>query len=118
MIDTDARHTPNGIAHFDIAGPQVAALGSFYSDVFGWSVSPRGPGYAAVVTPEGSPDGALVEAQESGLTLGVVVADIAETLARAVAGGGSVAMPITDNGWVVKAQVLDPAGNRLTLIAA
>ena len=25
-------------------------------------------------------------------------------------------MPPTDNGWVVKAQVRDPAGNTLTLI--
>ena len=30
--------------------------------------------------------------------------------------GGEVVMPPTDNGWVVKAQVRDPAGNVLTLI--
>jgi uncharacterized protein len=30
--------------------------------------------------------------------------------------GGTVVMPPTDNGWVVKAQVTDPAGNTLTLI--
>jgi hypothetical protein len=28
-----------------------------------------------------------------------------------------VVMPATDNGWVVKAQVADPAGNLVTLIA-
>jgi hypothetical protein len=27
-------------------------------------------------------------------------------------------MPPTDNGWVVKAQIRDPAGNLLTLIQA
>jgi hypothetical protein len=33
-----------------------------------------------------------------------------------VAEGGDVVMPVTDNGWVRKAQVRDPAGNILTLI--
>lgn len=31
--------------------------------------------------------------------------------------GGQVLMPPTDNGWVRKALVTDPAGNRLSLIA-
>jgi predicted enzyme related to lactoylglutathione lyase len=30
--------------------------------------------------------------------------------------GGTVLMPPTDNGWVVKALVADPAGNALSLI--
>ena len=78
----------------------------------------RGPGYALLHTPGDSPDGAVVEAENGGLTIGIVVADIDAAVAAAVARGGAVVMPPTDNGWVVKAQVADPAGNRLSLIAA
>jgi predicted enzyme related to lactoylglutathione lyase len=109
-------HTANGIGHFDIAGPDIAPLGAFYSAVLGWQVAPRGPGYAMLTTPEGSPNGALVEAEAASLTVGVVVPDLATALSMAEANGGSIAMPPTDNGWVKKAQVRDPAGNLLTLI--
>ena len=113
---TEPRYVHNGIAHFDIAGPGFEALRSFYNGVFEWSVAVRGPGYASVTTPAGSADGSLIEAPEAALTIGVVVPDLARALDLAVAHGGTVAMPVTDNGWVTKAQIVDPAGNRVTLI--
>ena len=109
-------HTPNGFGHFDIAGPELAPLGNFYSRLFGWDVTPRGPGYAMVATPEGGPNGAIVETPEASLVFGVVVADLDDALKTAVAEGGKVTLPKTDNGWVKKAQITDPAGNALTLI--
>lgn len=109
-------HAPNSVGHFDICGPDLALLAPFYAALFGWQVQPRGPGYAQLATPEGGPDGALVEEPEPRLTLGVVVPDLATALQTATAQGGAVAMPATDNGWVRKAQVRDPAGNLLTLI--
>lgn len=111
-----ATHAAFAIGHFDVAGPDLARLGPFYADVFGWQVAPRGPGYAQLRTPAGSPDGALVEQPGAALTLGIVVPDLARALAQATAAGGCVEMPATDNGWVRKAQVRDPAGNLLTLI--
>lgn len=48
--------------------------------------------------------------------MGVVVGDLDAALASASAAGGEVTMPAMDNGWVVKGQVSDPAGNRVTLI--
>lgn len=109
-------HRPFAIGHFDVAGPDLARLAPFYAEVFGWQVTPRGPGYAQLQTPEDSPNGALVEQPEAGLTIGIVVPDLDGALAQAEARGGQVAMPATDNGWVRKAQVRDPAGNLLTLI--
>jgi hypothetical protein len=109
-------HVVNGIAHFDVAGPELDPLARFYAEVFGWSVDVKGPGYALVGTPAGSADGALVEAPDASLTIGVVVDDVDAAIEAATGGGGSVLMPKTDNGWVVKAQVADPAGNPLTLI--
>jgi predicted enzyme related to lactoylglutathione lyase len=110
------RFIANSIAHFDIAGPDLEKLGPFYEALFGWDVKTRGPGYASVTTPDGAPNGALVEADEPSLTVGIVVPNLDDALARATERGGSVAMPVTNNGWVTKAQVRDPAGNLLTLL--
>ena len=57
--------TANGIAHFDVFGPEPEALHAFYAGVFGWEIDVRGPGYALVRTPEGAPDGAVVESDRA-----------------------------------------------------
>jgi predicted enzyme related to lactoylglutathione lyase len=105
------------IVHFDVSGPDEAALHRFYTDALQWEVQPQGPGYALVKTPDGGPDGALVEREDASLTLGVAVDDLEATIARVEASGGEILMPPTDNGWVTKAIVADPAGNRISLIA-
>lgn len=110
-------HAPNAIAHFDLAGPNAASLHAFYRQTFGWTVDEQGPGYALIATPAGGPDGAVVEADDPSVTLGIAVDNLEQALEAAVATGGQVVMPVTDNGWVVKVQVADPAGNVLTLIA-
>jgi predicted enzyme related to lactoylglutathione lyase len=109
-------HVPNAIGHFDIAGPDLPALSQFYASLFGWTVHAKGPGYSMLETPGATPNGALVEAPDAGLTVGIVVPDLQQALDAVEAQGGAIAMPLTDNGWVKKAQVRDPAGNLLTLI--
>jgi predicted enzyme related to lactoylglutathione lyase len=104
------------IVHFDVLGGDESAQHRFYAELFGWSVDVKGPGYALIRTPEGGPDGALVDADSPGIALGVAVDDLAAAVERATALGATVVMPPTDNGWVVKAQVTDPAGNPVTLI--
>jgi predicted enzyme related to lactoylglutathione lyase len=107
-----------GLVHFDVCGPDINSLERFYVGVLGWTAQRRGPGYAQLGTPLGGPDGALVESATASLTIGVAIANLASALDAAVVAGGLVTMPMTDNGWVVKAQVSDPAGNLLTLIQA
>lgn len=117
---SEQRYKPNAIGHFDVAGPDMEKLGHFYSAVFGWRVDPKGPGYAMLKTPDGTPGGALVEAvefdQPPSLTIGVIVNDLDQTLRSATQAGGLVVMPKVDNGWVKKAQISDPAGNCVTVI--
>jgi uncharacterized protein len=102
------------ILHFDISGPDEEGQQQFYGGLFGWKIEAKGPGYALATTAGLS--GALVEADQPSVVLGVGVPDLARAVATAVELGGSVVMPATNNGWVTKAQVTDPAGNLISLI--
>jgi predicted enzyme related to lactoylglutathione lyase len=103
------------VVHFDISGPDEEPLRRFYGELLGWQVQPQGPGYALVTTPGGL-RGAIVEQEQAGVVLGVGVADLDAAVRNAENLGAAVVMPPTDNGWVTKAQVRDPAGNLVTLI--
>lgn len=106
----------NPIVHCEFAGPDDQNLQAFYGEVFGWEIKTMGPGYALVKTPDGSPDGAILEAQTAHVVLGIEVDDLEGAVDKAVSLGASVVMPPTDNGYVNKAQVSDPAGNVISLI--
>lgn len=114
-MDERAEHPANAVVHFDISGPGDDDLRRFYSDLLRWRVDVKGPGYALVQTPGGL-RGAIVGSEQPGLALGVAVPDLERAVQSAVELGGAVVMPPTDNGWVTKAQVADPAGNLITLI--
>jgi predicted enzyme related to lactoylglutathione lyase len=103
------------LAHFEILGPDDDALVAFYRDLLGWPTDDRGPGYT-LIRPDGGPNGAIVESPDNGVTLGATVGDLDAAVARAAELGGQVLMPPTDNGWVTRALVADPAGNTLSLI--
>jgi uncharacterized protein len=111
-------HVPNSVSHFEVAGSDFGKLGVFYKEVFGWDIVSKGPGYSLIETPDASINGALLESDLHGLTIGITVPDLATALEAAVEAGGTVIMPATDNGWVTKGQVKDPAGNLLSLIQA
>jgi predicted enzyme related to lactoylglutathione lyase len=117
MIDHETAAPANAVVHFDIAGPDEAPLHRFYAELLGWEIRPQGPGYALVASPGGL-GGAIVEQDRASVVLGVAVPDLAAAIATAEPLGATVVMPPTDNGWVTKAQLADPAGNVITLIQA
>jgi predicted enzyme related to lactoylglutathione lyase len=106
----------NPIVHFDLSGPDEGALHRFYGELLGWEVDAKGPGYALVRTPEGGPDGAIVESEGPSLALGVAVDDLDAAVAEALRLGGELLSGPVDNGWVKKALLRDPAGNKVSLI--
>lgn len=108
-------HQANAVVHFDISGGDDETLRRFYGDLLDWHVEPKGPGYAVVNTPGGLA-GSIVGDAQPGVTLGIAVEDLERTVGQATELGGTVLMPPTDNGWVTKAQIKDPAGNVITLI--
>jgi predicted enzyme related to lactoylglutathione lyase len=119
MALTKAQQSIHGaIVHFDVAGENAAALTHFYANLFGWQANPRGPGYFQLATPDGSANGAVTELPQASLTMAIAVKNLEAALENAAKLGGTIVMPATDNGWVNKAQVADPAGNLVTLIEA
>lgn len=116
-MNDKAAGSAHAVVHFDISGPDDESLRGFYGGLLGWQVDAKGPGYALVKTPGGL-GGAIVGGEHSGVTLGVVVPDLDRAVREATELGGTLVMPPTDNGWVTKSQVKDPAGNLLTLIQA
>jgi uncharacterized protein len=100
------------IVYFEIAGPDAAALRTFYSSAFAWDI-----GAQNAITPEsagGIRGGLREDPAEKLLYLGV--RDINETLTRIESLGGRTIVPRTPvPGVVTFALFTDPAGNRMGL---
>ncbi|MFM2090053.1 MAG: Glyoxalase-like domain [Planctomycetota bacterium] len=108
------------ICHIEIPAPDLAASERFYAAVFGWSLvpAPAGVPYRMLV---GSGMSAALDANApagaAGCVVVMAVADIAATLALAVAHGATPAGPVFPLPHL-NAQacyLLDPAGNRIGL---
>lgn len=110
------------IVHFEIAGEDPAALGAFYTGLFGWELTEALPDYLLAATPEGSTDGAISSPPEGasrGLVIYIEVDSIDDTLVGVEAAGGRVDQPRTViPDMVVYARFVDPAGNVVGLVEA
>jgi len=105
--------TPAPIVFFDIAGPDAAALRSFYGGVFGWKI---GPTNLIGRDSTGTLDGTLRQDRpEKMLYLGVP--DVTAALQAVVAAGGKIDQPRFEiPGVVVLGIFHDPAGNRMGVV--
>jgi len=101
------------IVFFDLAGPDGNALRTFYAQVFNWACDDAGQFEVSVTAPLG---GSIREdPAEKRIYLGVD--DVAGTLERVAAHGGSVDQPRFEvPGVVVLGLFRDPAGNPMGLV--
>lgn len=106
---------PAPIVFFDIAAPSLAQQSEFYSAVFDWEIDQTGSVQVPFV---GNPSvhGTLrADPIEKLFYMGVD--DVAATLDKIVAAGGTVDQPRFEvPGVVVLGLFKDPAGNRLGLV--
>jgi len=101
------------IVFFDIAGPDMAALHSFYSRLFGWDISADGRFTVTVVAPLG----ATLRQDPADKMFYVGVPDVKAKLAEVSGHGGTViAERFEVPGTVVLGMLTDPAGNRIGLV--
>lgn len=108
------------ITHIDIPVNDLVKGAEFYSGLFGWQIAeaPGFEGYPMWQAPNKISGGGLAP-RGDGLTQPrsyVEVDSIDDTVAKAVATGGTVAMekqPITETSWW--AVIVDPDGNQIGL---
>jgi len=109
----------NPVVHFEIGCRDLAATGSFYSELFGWSISPMGP---AAMIAAGSDKGIAGHIASLGhephqyTIFYIEVEDIAAALAKAESLGGKklvgpVPIPTGSFAWFA-----DPGGNTVGLL--
>ena len=95
------------IVYFEVAGPDGAALQTFYSSVFQWDINAQ---RSISLATAGIRGGIRQDPADKVFYLGVP--DITATLAAITAAGGKVIVPRTPvPGVVTFALFLDPAGN-------
>lgn len=114
LIDEGEACVTNTIDYFEIGSPEPDASKAFYGTLFHWEIEdPTGPVPYRMVD-EGR--GGLWDTSdlngERWAIFYVHVEDVAAALDQAVRLGATVAIPVTDNGGIEFAHLLDPLGNR------
>ena len=104
----------NAIDYFEIGSPDPDASKTFYGTLFDWEVEdPTGPAPYRMVD-EGR--GGLWDTSGLGAASWAIfyvhVEDVRAALDHALRLGATVAIPLTDNGDIEFAHLLDPLGNR------
>ena len=110
---------PRPVVHFEIEAKDPDALAPFYEAMFNWTIH-EGPirfFAAGLGGPEPGPAGHLRRSERSGVTLYIQVRDLAESLERAAALGGTVTMePLDVPSGPTIAGITDPEGTPITLV--
>lgn len=106
----------NPIVHFEIRSLDPDASRAFYGELFGWTYPPGGfPGYTYVDSgvPSGTIPGGISPLQggDAMVTIFAGVANVAESLERAVALGGRIVQPATSVPGVTFGLFADPQGH-------
>jgi uncharacterized protein len=104
----------NNVDYFEIGSPDPEASRTFYTSLFGWQFgAPSTPARYSMVN-DGL--GGLWDTAEIGagnwLILYVRVDDVRRAMDQASELGATVAFPLTDNGDIEFAHLVDPLGNR------
>jgi hypothetical protein len=113
----------NPVVWFEVLGNDGEALRRFYGGLFGWTFDVEAPTGYGVVAPKdgrGIPGGVAAAPPGAGprVTFYVACADVAQSLARAVALGGKAVMPVEaiPNGKRIAA-FADPEGHVIGLVS-
>ena len=110
----------NAVIHFEVVGKDLAALQSFYGELFGWKTEAIPEmGYAMVEKEGEGIAGGLGKSQDGGpgyVTFYVSADDPQAILDRAEALGGKTVMPVTELPMVTLAMFADPEGHVIGLV--
>lgn len=111
----------NPVKHFEIMGKDALALQKFYTDVFGWKLSPPKPemGNYSLFDNEGKGIGGGIGEGDARVTVYIEVDDPQAYLDKAVGAGGREMMEVTQiTPDTTIALFTDPQGNLTGLLKA
>jgi len=103
------------VDYCEIGTTDPAATKAFYEGAFGWDIEPpQGPmSYSMVNGGEGGVWESATNGGESYAIFYINVDDVKATVDKAIALGATLKVPVTDNGTILFAHLLDPHGNRI-----
>lgn len=100
--------------YVEFAVGDIAAATAFYTSAFGWSLTAYGPTYAATTT--GDTDIGLDADSTATKPLPVIEVDDLETaLARVLAAGGTLTVPVFAFPGGRRFHATDPSGNEIAI---
>ena len=104
---------------FDLGAAEVAPLHAFYSELFGWKVTPIAETYSMLTNGGGIPGGiGRSGTGDPWVAFYVEVADPQAKLDKAVSLGGAVVVPVTEIPGVTFAMFSDPDGLLIGMMKA
>ncbi|MEU0869530.1 VOC family protein [Nocardia brasiliensis] len=102
------------VVHWEIGGPDAAALREFYAKTFGWTMSSAGPDYTIVDGAEGGLGGGIMQNQPNMppyVTVYIRVADLDAKLTEIEKlGGSALVRPTAIDDTMSFALFTDPGG--------
>lgn len=108
------------VVHFEILGPDGAALQKYYADLFGWEINTDNPANYGMVTSIDPGIGGGVGPNQDGkplVTVYVQCDDLKSSLDKAESLGGKKVMePMDIPGGPTIAMFTDPQGNLIGLV--
>ncbi|MEV0895374.1 VOC family protein [Actinoplanes sp. NPDC049802] len=110
----------NSVVHWEIAGPDLAALRDFYAKAFDWTIDDAGEDYCLVRPAGDGLGGGLMQTRGEMppyLTVYIAVEDLTAALNTIAGLGGTMQVPptrINESMWF--AMFEDPAGNMVGLL--
>lgn len=104
----------NNIDYFEIGSPDPESSTAFYSGLFAWKVGPpSAPAqYSMIDENKGGLWDTTALGGENWAIFYVHVEDVQASIDQAQELGATVAVPLTDNGPIEFAHLVDPLGNR------
>jgi uncharacterized protein len=105
------------ICYVEIPATDISESAEFYQLVFGWQIRQRDDGSIAFDDTVGQVSGTWITSRPPstapGLTVYIMVADIAATIEAILAEGGAIVQPVNPEEQEASALFSDPAGNVL-----
>lgn len=115
-MTADTVHLHHAFDYIEIPTHDIAVAEAFYRDAFGWRLTPYGPGYLGITSPNGQEIGGISLGGATGagsITVVIFSRDLEATRDALLAAGGVLTRDIFPFPGGYRLHFTDPSGNEL-----